>query len=373
MEQPMVGRETLVRILELGRWAPSGDNTQPWRFEIAADDLILVHGFDTREHVVYDLDGHASQIAHGALLETLRIAASDQGCTADWRMRPGCSEEQPVYEVQVLREQGILADPLLPWIERRVVQRRPMRPAPLDGEQRRALVAAVGEAYEVRFFESLPDRARIARLLWKNAYIRLTCPEAFEVHRAVIEWGARYSKDRIPDQAVGVDPATARLMRWVMHSWRRVDFFNRFLMGTIAPRVQLDLVPALACSAHICVIAKQPPAGVVDYVRAGVAMQRLWLTAQALGLHMQPEMTPVIFNWYAAAGRSLSNRPGIDDRVRILSGRLADLLGRERAGGLVLMCRVGVSSSPRSRSTRRELADLMVGAEPARTGPDTRR
>jgi len=373
MEQSMIGREALVRILELARWAPSGDNTQPWRFEIAADDLILVHGFDTREHVVYDFDGHASQIAHGALLETLRIAASGQGCSTNWRIRPGCSEERPVYEVRVLREEGIRPDPLLPWIERRVVQRRPMRPVPLEADQRRALLGAVGDAYEVRLFESLPDRARIARLLWKNAYIRLTCPEAFEVHRAVIEWGVRYSKDRIPDQAVGVDPATARLMRWVMQSWRRVDFFNRFLMGTIAPRVQLDLVPALACGAHLCMIAKQPPSGLVDYVRAGVAMQRLWLTAQAVGLHMQPEMTPVIFNWYAAAGRSLSKMPGIDDRARILSGRLAELIGHERMAGLVLMCRVGISSAPQSRSIRQELADLMLDGKQPDTGPDSGR
>ena len=34
----MADRETLTRILELGRWAPSGDNTQPWRFEIVDDE-----------------------------------------------------------------------------------------------------------------------------------------------------------------------------------------------------------------------------------------------------------------------------------------------------------------------------------------------
>ena len=85
-----------------------------------------------------------------------------------------------------------------------------------------------------------------------------------------------------------MDPATARLMRWVMQELASGrHFFNRFPMG-LSSRVQLDLVPALACGAHLCVIAEQPPAGVVDYVRAGVAMQRLWLTAQALGLHMQP-------------------------------------------------------------------------------------
>ena len=356
----MVDRDTLVRILELGRWAPSGDNTQPWRFEIAEDGLIRIHGFDTRDEVVYDFAGHASHIAHGALLETLRIAASAHGCAASWVLRPDGDDRQPVYELHVRRAEGLVVDPLFPFIEQRVVQRRPMRTTPLTAEQRRALAASVGDGYELRLFETFSARAAVARLLWDNALIRLTCPEAFEVHRQVIEWGARFSEDRIPEQAVGVDPLTARLMRWVMKSWARVDFFNKYLMGTVAPRIQLDLLPALGCAAHLCLIARQRPATMVDYVGAGVAMQRLWLTAHAVGLHLQPEMTPVIFNWYASAGRSLSRKAGIDDRVRLLAGRLGSLLGADAAGGLVVMCRVGVSSPPASRSTRKALAGLML-------------
>lgn len=355
----MVDRDTLVRILELGRWAPSGDNTQPWRFEIVDDGLVLVHGFDTRDEVVYDFAGHASHIAHGALLETLRIAASGHGCVATWALRSGGDDRRPVYEVRMRRAQALPVDPLFPFIEQRVVQRRPMHTTALTASQREALRAAVGDAYELRLFETFSARAAVARLLWDNARIRLTCPEAFEVHRQVIEWGARFSADRIPEQAVGVDPLTARLMRWVMQSWARVDFFNKYLMGTVAPRIQLDLLPALGCAAHLCVIARQRPAGMLDYVGAGIAMQRLWLTAHAVGLHLQPEMTPVIFNWYADAGCSLSRRPGIDERVRLLAGRLGALLGADAAGGLVVMCRVGVSSPPASRSTRKALAGLM--------------
>ena len=75
----MASRETLLKILDLARWAPSGDNTQPWRFEIAGDDHLVVHGSDTRDWCLYDFNGHASHMAHGALLETLRIAATGEG------------------------------------------------------------------------------------------------------------------------------------------------------------------------------------------------------------------------------------------------------------------------------------------------------
>ena len=66
----------MEQILELARWAPSGDNTQPWRFEILDSHRLVVHGHDTRDHCVYDLDGHPSQISLGALLETMAIAAT---------------------------------------------------------------------------------------------------------------------------------------------------------------------------------------------------------------------------------------------------------------------------------------------------------
>jgi len=51
----MTTHTVVEQILDLARWAPSGDNTQPWRFEIVDEVNVVVHGFDTREHCVYDL------------------------------------------------------------------------------------------------------------------------------------------------------------------------------------------------------------------------------------------------------------------------------------------------------------------------------
>ena len=33
-------RDILLQILDLARWAPSGDNTQPWRFELIGDEDV---------------------------------------------------------------------------------------------------------------------------------------------------------------------------------------------------------------------------------------------------------------------------------------------------------------------------------------------
>jgi len=77
------------QILDLARWAPSGDNTQPWRFEIKNELEVVIHGFDTRDHCVYDLDGHPSQMALGGLLETMRIAATGHDDPLSFRKAEG--------------------------------------------------------------------------------------------------------------------------------------------------------------------------------------------------------------------------------------------------------------------------------------------
>ena len=354
-----MSRETLLKILDLARWAPSGDNTQPWRFEIVSDEHIAVHGFDTREHVLYDFDGHASHMAHGALLETLRLAATRFGLLAEWRLRPDCSDKAPIYDVR-LSPAGIGEDPLASFIESRSVQRRAMKTTPLTPSQKQVLSEAVGKDFSLRFFASFTERFAVARLLWNNAYLRLTCPEAYPVHRDIIEWNARFSVDRIPGQAVGVDPLTAKLMRPVMQSWERVHFFNRFLGGTLAPRIQLDFIPALACAAHLLLTPQQSANRIEDHVRAGVALQRLWLTASRLGLHLQPEMTPVIFRWYAQDNRKISAKPEINEGASQLARMFEHLAAKTPRDNFAFFCRVGHSQPPRARSIRKTLEELLV-------------
>jgi hypothetical protein len=358
-KENLMSRDTLSRILDLARWAPSGDNTQPWRFEIVDENLIRVHGSDTRDHILYDYDGHPSHIAHGALLETIRIAASAFGLTSHWTISSGGDDRKPTYDVRLTPDPAIVQDPLFVCIDKRCVQRRPMQTTPLTPVQRQALIDAAGDGFRVQLFESLADRMKVAGLLWDSAKVRLTCPEAYPVHKEIIEWRARYSKDRIPEQAVGVDPATARLMEWVMQSWERVAFFNRYLLGTVAPRVELDLLPALCCAAHLLVRPEKPPRCLADWVQLGIAVQRIWLTATHQGLHLQPQMTPVIFRWYARAGRRFSSEPRLFEQALKLSGdfeRMANAMPEEDFG---FFARVGISQVPRSRSIRQDLVALM--------------
>ena len=351
------------QVLDLARWAPSGDNTQPWRFEIRADDAVDIHGYDTRDTCVYDLDGHASQLSHGALLENVDVAASRFGARAAWSIvseRPG----HIVYRVKLERDAArSTEDPLVTFIAQRSVQRRGMRATPLADDARRALRQSVS-AYELVLLDKPRERVAMAALNARNAKIRLTIPEAYDVHKTVIAWNCRTSDDRIPDASLGAGPLLLGTMKFAMASWPRVDFFNRYLGGTLLPRLMLDFLPGIMCSSHFALIAAAEPRSTPDYVGAGRALQRLWLTATSVGLQMQPSYTPLVFARYAREGRRFTRIAGVDRQADDVARRL-DALLRGRSHLAVFLGRLGPArAGATARSTRLPLDRLIVGATP---------
>jgi len=369
-KQQVQAPETAVeRIIDLARWAPSGDNTQPWRFEVLDDQCFIVHGSDTRNWCVYDLDGRASQIAVGALLENISIAASGEGLQAGFEVKEESTDQRPVIEVRLsdvsdTPDSEPVADELLPYIKLRVTQRRPFTTRTLRPEDRERLEKSVLPGHRVVWISEREQKAKMARLLFRNAHIRLTIPEAYEVHKRIIQWDSRFSVDRIPDQAVGLDSVNLKSMRWAMQSWNRILFLNRFFAGTVIPRVMLDLIPGLKCAAHFLIVAEKEPDTLQDYLDGGRSLQRFWLTATRLGIQFQPEMTPLIFSRFAREERQFTEVLRARKDARGLKQQLEMLVGKTNLQSAVFMGRVGYGSYPVSRSIRLPWKELIGDKRP---------
>lgn len=351
----------LEALIEQARWAPSGDNTQPWRFQLQPPNRIVLHGYDTRHDCVYDLAGEASQLSMGALLCTLDVAASGSGMRMVSQRRSDAPPERPIFDLRFFAA-GREPDPLLDSIPRRAVQRRRMSTQPLTAAQVQRLERAAGPDYRLRWFHTAGERWAIARLLFASADLRLRLPEGYAVHRRIIAWNSSSSQDRIPDMALGASWPTRKLMQFGLQSWNRVDFFNRYLAGTFVPRLELDLLPGFACASHMVIVARHAPQGIDDFVAAGQAVQRVWLTATAEGLWQQPEMTPLIFARYARTGQRFTSMPEGAARAHALVERLDGLLGEESRRA-VWMGRLGIGPEPIARSTRLPLSRLIMPPE----------
>jgi hypothetical protein len=359
-----VGTE-IERILDLARWAPSGDNTQPWRFEILGENRIAVHV--TRKEKTEDIydynDGQGTLLATGMLLETMRIAASRFGRSVEWSY-VGCEGLTHHISVGLPRRDSIKQDLRFPYIAIRSVNRRPYRTRRLSPEQKDTLKQAIGEELEIRWYETLSERLRTARLNARSTDIRLRLREAYVVHRRIIDWDRKFSPVGVPAEAIGLDSMTLRLMRWVMRSWDRVNFMNHLPGATAIPQFELDLLPGILCAGHFTIQrrnAPEPGDGPASLLRAGQAIQRFWLQAVAMGLSMQPAIAPIVFGFYEKRGGLATVNLAIKRKLEALTAKLTktEQFDPDRT---LFRGRVGWSArrAVKARSVRRPLASLIL-------------
>ena len=267
-----------------------------------------------------------------------------------WNIRPCLAALTPL---------SLPRDPLFAYITTRSVQRRPVSRRLLTPREKSALEASVGNLYKIVWLDGAAAKWQVAKLLRDNAQLRLSIKEAYEVHKRIFDWGKQFSVDKIPDQSLGADFLTLKLMRWVLGSWPRVKFFNKFLAGTLMPRIQLDLLPALGCGAHFALVSAQGLETMDDYLASGRALQRFWLTATGFGLQLQPEMTPLIFSRYARTQRNFSSAEGAMQHAQRINQGLEALIGDAVKQRTAFFGRIGQGKTARSRSLRLPLPRLM--------------
>ena len=282
------------RILDMARWAPSGDNSQPWRFHVDGNRIrieVLVEAGN-----IYEFNnGQPTLIAAGGLIETMRIAASDLGYAMAYSYA-GEDAGRHFIDVELTPDAGLRPDPLAGAILSRRTVRGPYSRRALSPADKAALEGVPRPHLDLIWWESDAGRGRVSRVSAMATDLRLRLEAAYHVHLKTIDWSSRYSRTGIPAQALGLTGLTLALMRPVMKSWRRMDVFNRYLGGTIAPRIEMDLRPGRACAAHFAFIASEGVSDVSAYLTVGAAFQRFWLTAESRGISLQPNFAPLCFS-----------------------------------------------------------------------------
>lgn len=107
-------------FIEIARYAskaPSGHNTQPWRFRIADDQITVLPDFESALPIV-DKDNRELFISLGCAVENLCIAASELGYETEVLERGVTG-----ITVKLLKAHVSMKDPLFRYIEKRQTNR----------------------------------------------------------------------------------------------------------------------------------------------------------------------------------------------------------------------------------------------------------
>ena len=105
-------KEIILNILKAAVRAPSGDNSQPWRFEVSNNNNIKIYNLPEKDNPIFNYKQRGSHIAHGALIENIIIAAKENGMNVKVNLFPQGTSSDFIAEIDLLPDQSIKKDPL---------------------------------------------------------------------------------------------------------------------------------------------------------------------------------------------------------------------------------------------------------------------
>lgn len=347
----------IYKILDLARWAPSGDNSQPWRFEIIDDYQANIHGYIVNVLSDYDLGVYNyNHFAFGCLLENIAIAATKEGYRANIDLLNESKSEHPLYRISLIRE-DIIEDPLANEISRRTTNRFRYSLKNINEEQKKVLTKALDPNLSCLWFESFSDKKNFAYLNYQFA--RLVHPEL----SGIIDWNAKYSKLHLPDESLGLSPINLRMARLVNRTPQSLDFSRKYLNGDFTSAFLGFYLPSLFSGCHVAVKYEKKLENYVDMIAIGRQFQRFWLTVTSLGLHLQMETGPLAYARKVWSNIQFTSNDSDWRYAQKMTSKLLELLGEENAKKTVMLARIGKGKPPPGRAIRLSVDELKYSPE----------
>ncbi|MFA6353325.1 MAG: hypothetical protein WCW93_00075 [Candidatus Paceibacterota bacterium] len=344
----------IKEILEYGVMAPSGDNSQPWKFVIS-DTILKIYNLPDKDNPYLNFMQSGSLVAHGALLKNIEIASSKVGLISKIKLFPSSNDPNLISEISFENTSPAQQiDPLFEFISKRVTNRRPYENKKFS-EKEKVLLEEAGVFGDVGL-HFIIDPENKKRAGAASSMVEIIILENKLLHSYLFKdvmWSEkqeRKEKHGLYIKTMEFNPIQKFLFKLAS---------NKLLMH-IAVKLHFSYFIAkqdallYASGSTMCLFTLKK-ISLENFVKLGMKMQEIWLKATSLGLASQP-VTAILF-----LGFKLQN----DQNDQILSQKHKNIafescknifsafsLNSEEIP--FIMFRIGHAKDPSARSSRKE-------------------
>lgn len=349
----IIAQRAIEKLIAAAVRAPSGDNLQPWQFEVDPDtSRIAIYVDQTRDRSPMNAGQRASRLAVGAALENILRSADSRG----WSTHVEEGPKGAVAAVRLVRFDGDGDEG--PAITQRVTNRRvydgrPVAPEVLDALQEKTPQL---EGIRTHWISSPTRLARLAELIGRADALMFGEPS---MRGAFLE-NLRFDRpwDDEVDEGLslasldvsGVERLALRLMRYIPDRVLNLGGITR-KFATVARKL-------VQSASGLCLIVQEELTGELDVV-GGRAMQRAWLALTDKGLAAQPMMSLPIFENALHFGTPELLASLGRERTESMVAEFRDLASEIGAGYSAVLLRFGYAPPPTARTGRRPLSAVI--------------
>ena len=344
-------KEKITKVLTAAAAAPSGSNSQPWRF-VVQGRAIEFHYIPERDHPILNYEEGGTLIALGAAIQNAELEAQAQGYAPQTEFR----ESGSCVAVMTFNEGGSLDEDsasLRDVICERHSNRKAYKKAPLSPEVRSALLSASREEdtdLKLSLVESNNTMQVISRALTTMEETALGNKNLHKFFFSEILWSAeenRAGKQGLYIKTLELPPPAQAMFRLLKH-WG----FARFLAAIGFPKMVAQTNAKQNASASAFGVITAVKSDRTTYLKVGKLMERLWLLATAEGLSFQI-VTGITFLARSLRTPEVAQLFSPAEQERINAAHAIIKKNVDDAREPILIFRIGTGDSPTEVSYRR--------------------
>jgi len=348
--------EDVQKILNLAVYAPSGHNSQPWKFKLKRNNNLLVYNDPDADQTLYNYKQRGSYIALGALVETIKIAASKENYHVTFSFFPERTDTNLVVSC-IFESSSKEEDSLYPAIKKRSTNRKSYKKRNVDQvilKKLKSLENTVQSEKEINIFfvEDEKKKKNIAKALSINDWLLFN---NYAVHQALfpyIIWNKEEEKEKRSGLYIDTFelPVPIKMLFRLFAYWNFAKILGKIGWGSVVAKQNSNLYASTGALGIITISDTSP----LSFVSAGRVFQRLWLSAVVYNLHIQPVVGVLYLNQRieeedSSLPFSITEKLKIQNaisKIKVISG-----VGN---GILVMLFRIGYGKAASATSSRKK-------------------
>jgi molybdopterin/thiamine biosynthesis adenylyltransferase len=354
-------KQDLDYIIAAAHKAPSGGNSQPWKWLVYNNNLFLFHDKSLSKSYL-DYENAASYFAFGAATENLKLAAAEKNWNVEYSLFPHQNADLIAYfsfnkSLGKPEYSSILANA----IDQRTTNRKILMSAEISTEEYDMLHSSIEdmEGAKLHFYKDYDTKVNIGNMMGVMDRVRVLLKET---HLDMIH-EIRWTPEEAEETKDGIDVATLEMPESLLAGLtmikdpKVVNLLTKWDKGHALE----GLMQYYAMFSDGIGMLTQDDQGQSTYFEGGRATERVWLAANLAGISFQPISACLfIFNRYEQEGKEPFGEFG--PAVEAAYNNYSEIFKINDKEKRVFIFRLFKGEEPSVRSLRRNLDEHLIYA-----------
>ncbi len=343
--------EVIKKILATAIHAPSGDNSQPWKFYCKGLTVQLINLPD-RDNPIFNYKQRGSYVAHGAVLTNIELLAKAYGYKSNTRLFPKEVDGNLVAEI-TLEPFGIQDDSLeiTDLIRKRCTNRKKYFNRELTDIQKQELYKQVKDfgSGELILIEDNCKKQIVGKASSIAEQTMLEYRPLHEAFFSMIRWNLKEEeaqKGGMLADALELKPPQKIMFKW-LSKWNSSKLLRKLGLPALISKQNAQIYASASAVSGILMENDSRE----NFVKTGMLFQKIWLTATKLGLSIQP-IAGVLYLAQRVGDNEGADMPAyFKNRITTAVSNIYDSFGNP-SSLITMVFRIGASDAPSAKSAK---------------------